>query len=136
VYKKREKIKVVIAALKGGKLLYQALSEAGIKSRNTWFLWERSKPRLKALRENAQNLCDAKRVAIAEDALMRAVGEGNTTALIFFLTNRAPERWADRRALVNNTIVNKVGGNGSFTGEDREFAESLRRSVFPEVPKK
>ena len=38
----------------------------------------------------------------------------DSTACMFFLMNRAPERWADKRALVNNTniiknIVNPLG---------------------------
>jgi len=36
-------------------------------------------------------------VQVVEDALFAAAAEGNVTAQIFVLTNRAPDRWRDRR---------------------------------------
>ena len=43
----------------------------------------------------------------ATKALFNKVQEGNMTAVIFWLTNRCPELWRDRRALVNQQIVSK-----------------------------
>lgn len=57
--------------------------------------------------------------------------DGNLTAIIFWLTNRAPDVWADRRALVNNTniINNKVGANGNLEGEDAQFRDEMRQRL-------
>jgi hypothetical protein len=52
------------------------------------------------------------------------------TALIFLLTNKFGDDWADKRAVVNNNFnaYNKVGGeNGSrFSADDKAFQEEIR----------
>lgn len=54
----------------------------------------------------------------------------NLSALIFLLTNRYPDEWADKRAVVNNQIFNKVGENRSngieLSKADREFQDRIR----------
>lgn len=45
-----------------------------------------------------------------EDALFQAASSGNTTAMIFYLTNRAPERWADKRAPQTIRMTGEDGG--------------------------
>jgi hypothetical protein len=45
--------------------------------------------------EEIQAIAEA--IGVVEDALFRTATKGNTTAQIFFLTNRAPEKWRDMR---------------------------------------
>ena len=52
----------------------------------------------------------ARGLATVTNALMKKVREGNTTAMIFYLKNRDPENWKDRR-----------------------FNENVERSEFPEL---
>jgi hypothetical protein len=40
---------------------------------------------------------EAEGCELVEDALVMAARSGNVTAMIFYLTNRAPDRWQDRR---------------------------------------
>lgn len=129
MYKKRKKIKLIVKALRTGKLLYQAVSESGI-SRVTFFRWMKESERLTALIERARALCDEKRVSMIEDALFRHANEkGNTIDRIFFLTNKAPDRYKDRRALVNNINAIKINNgkpvDGKFSGDDAVVEESL-----------
>jgi DNA-binding XRE family transcriptional regulator len=70
--------------------------------------------------------------------LFQLAQNGNLSACIFWLTNRCPELWSDRRAVVNNTIVNnpsKAGANGSFIGEDRELQARIKRDLSALFPK-
>jgi hypothetical protein len=39
----------------------------------------------------------SKGLAVVENALFQAAKNGNVTAMIFYLKNRAPDRWRDRR---------------------------------------
>lgn len=52
----------------------------------------------------------ARGLATVTNALMKKVREGNTTAMIFYLKNRDPENWKDRR-----------------------FNENVEHSEFPEL---
>ena len=59
---------------------------------------------------------------------------GNMTAMIFWLTNRCPEHWADRRAMINNINVNRVH-SGDSDKEVKRHQEDIReqlRTLFEE----
>lgn len=60
--------------------------------------------------------------------LFNQAKDGNMTALIFVLTNKFSDEWADKRALVNNYNVNsfRANGNGHISEEDRKFIETSR----------
>ena len=93
MYKKREKIHIVIREIKeNAKKLRYALKPAEI-SRATWYLWEVANPRLKRLRVAAQRYCDDDRVEMVEDALFKNAMEGNLGAQCFFLKNKS--NWKD-----------------------------------------
>ena len=97
-------------------------------------LWEWRKVN-ERLDEKVHSIIDS-RTQMVEDALYKSALDGNVTAQLAFLFNRAPKRWADKRALINNTIVNqnKVGITGGFSGEDREFTDRIKRELYPELP--
>jgi hypothetical protein len=128
---KYKSVRAVLNSLRSGTSIVAACKGVGIEPSTLW-RWRKAKPKLNQL---IQSIIDS-RIQIVEDALFKSATEGNTTSIIFFLTNRAPDRWADKRAVVNNMIVNRVGGNGSFTGEDREFTDRIRKELFGEVPQK
>lgn len=79
-----------------------------------WQISERTLSRWK--KKRTDDLCQAiekgrlEANISATKALFNKVQEGNMTAIIFWLTNRCPEIWADRRAVVNNinAISNKI----------------------------
>ncbi len=155
-----KKLRAIAKSLQNGASLGAACEAAKI-NRITLWRWRRDNKELDTF---IHGLLD-NQIQVVEDALFkRAVGyryeeetkekevgtsEKKTakivikevipdvTAQMFFLMNRAPGRWADKRVLVNNTIVNqnKVGTNGSFTGEDRELQDRIRRELFPEISK-
>jgi hypothetical protein len=155
MYRKRPKIHTVIKAIREGQTLQSALRIGGIRSSSTWWTWEKN-PRLKRLRNAAEEAANSFRNDNAENALLRcAVGGArvgrkrsffedgkikteqefysapNPVALIFYLTNRAPEKWRDKRAVVNNMNVNNVrvdsdAGQRQFNNEhDRAVADEL-----------
>jgi len=106
MYIKRQKIHTILEALKVGNSFRNACKMAGIDA-STFWLWRKKNKRLNSI---VLAIVDS-RIQFVEDAVFKAACEGNTTAMIFFLTNRAPDRWADRRALVNNTNVFAAGQN-------------------------
>lgn len=117
--------------LTNGCLLSVAIDKAGVKSRQTIQNWRVKSPRIDRYIIACMNRSDDKRVSAVEDkAFQRLIaGEANAAEYIFYLTNRRPERWKDRRAVVNNTnvIQNTVkNGDGTFAGEDGQFVQELR----------
>lgn len=91
--------------------------------------WERKCPALCGAIERGRQNANIS----ATQKLYQLVQNGNLSAIIFWLTNRCPELWSDRRAVVNNTITNinqnKVGSNGKFIGEDRELQDRIKRDL-------
>ena len=114
-YKKSEKLKKIRKAIESGKSILDACREAGIRSRDTIFQWGKKNPRIHRYFERLKTLWDDTLVETAETALHRMAQAGNLGASIFILTNRAQGRWADRRAVVNNTVVNKIHNENSQT---------------------
>jgi hypothetical protein len=74
---------------------------------------------------------------VVEDKLYSRLvkGEASPAEYIFYLCNRAQDRWK-RNALVNNTIINqnKLGLGGGFSDEDKQLTERIRQELFPELP--
>lgn len=94
--KRRHKIKKIVKLLKEGELVNTAVKAAGI-SRATLYRWRKEHPRLDKLVEEAINLCDNTRTSVVEDSLFAKAQAGNIIAMIFYLTNRAPNRWKNNR---------------------------------------
>lgn len=90
MYIKKEKLKIVLKALKKGNPIYRACQMAGMDVITLW-RWRKAIPKLD---ERIKQFYDS-RIALVEDALYKAALEGNITAQIFFLKNRSPDRWRD-----------------------------------------
>ena len=123
----------VLRQLRKGSAILKACEVAGMAP-STFYRWRKKNPRM-------SDLCDAiigVRINVVEDALfMAATVDRNISAIIFFLTNRAGDKWADRRALVNNTNVfnakNEVPKNGPGDTVESVLAriDKLRASLIP-----
>ena len=158
--RKWNKLRAILKSMNKGATITAACSSAGIHRKTLWS-WRKEDPRVDKLIIDAQD--DA--IQIVEDALFkRACGyqyeeitkgqeeslnakksakvivkevAGDVTAQMFFLMNRAPERWADKRALVNNTniIKNIVNPLGKLKDEELDgiIAGFIRKpAVIPE----
>lgn len=74
----------------------------------------------------AQEASDRGRVKIVEDTLFKrlATGKASPTEMVFYLMNRAPDRWKDKRNLVHTGpddnpltfTLNIENGNGNGNG--------------------
>ena len=125
MYKKRLKVKIIVKALREGNLLLPALHSAGV-SPSTFDNWRHANPRLKRLIERAREVADNKRVVIVEDAQFKSARDGNVTAQIFFLSNRAPDRWK-RDAMV------KVGVNVQQNNIDMRPVKKLKDEELDDI---
>jgi transposase-like protein len=125
-----KKLRAILKSFKQGASIQAACKAAAIDTSTLW-KWRKANERLDEL---IRNTIDS-RIQVVEDALFKKALEGNTTAMIFFLTNRAPERWADRRALVQNNIYNGKGKtDGSFNGADAELQQRIREDFISFLP--
>ena len=88
MYKKSRKLKLIRKYIKDGSGLWNACKSSGVDPSTLWGWRQRSK-RV----ENYINTLLDGRVQLVEDALYKTALEGNTTAQIFFLTNRNKLRW-------------------------------------------
>lgn len=148
MYKKSQKLHLIRKELENGTLLTIAQQKAGLRSSDTLFKWRKKYPRIDRFITACQSICEEKRITKVEDALYkRAIGYSykettiersslnpkvkirkivikevapDTTAQIFFLMNKAPDNWADKRALVNNynVIKNTVNPLSGFKDEE------------------
>jgi len=128
-----KKLRAIFKSLKKGASILEACRAADIHYTNFWH-WRQENERLELV---VRAIIDS-RIQMVEDALFSSAVKGNTTSMIFFLTNRSPERWSDRRALVQNNIFNNgknnANGQGSFTGEDKALQERIRADFLAAVP--
>lgn len=122
----------VLASLAQGATVQAACKAARI-GRRSYYDWRASDPDFTAEADKAL----AARIGVVEDALFRAAsepdnsGKTNVTAAIFFLCNRAPERWRN---------VNKVEVSNEPDGEAKrdwgmvhrllEYAHELNEENF------
>lgn len=101
MYKKLEKLKLIRRSLEAGKLLGPAIRSAGIKSYSCIEKWRKRRPLIDRYIAACIEKCEGKRIDVVEDSLFKSAIEGNVTAQMFFLMNRKPDRWQDKRAVVN-----------------------------------
>lgn len=87
-------VDAIIQSIQNGATVMQACEAAGIDPR-TFYRWRKKYKEVEELYEMALD----SRVQIVEDSLFKRAVEGNVTAIIFFLMNRAPDRWKDRHEL-------------------------------------
>lgn len=82
-----------VRLLRAGWLRGAAAREVGV-DRTTIWRWRKADPEFNRACEEAEQAA----IEAVEDALYRAALQGNVTAIQVILYNRAPDRWADRRA--------------------------------------
>jgi len=144
MYNRWKRLKAITKSLDNGASLTAACKGVGIRFVTLW-RWRKDNPKIDAFIQKALD----NQIQIVEDALFkRATGYRyeevtkereesasekriakvvvkevlpDTTAQIFYLTNRAPEKWKDRRALVNNTVINNP-------------KDSKRKDPFKDIP--
>ena len=127
-----KKILAVLRALAKGSAISFACKHADLGVTTFWNIRQKA-PRIEAL---AQRLIQS-RIQTVEDCLFQACIDKNVSAIIFFLTNRAGDRWADRRALVNNTNVFNAKGEAAKDGQSDtvetvlERIDRIRASLIP-----
>jgi len=112
----------VLRNLKAGTSIALSCEKANV-GRTTFHSWRKKEPRLAALAE----AIIGSRVEMVEDALFQACMDKNITAIIFFLTNRTGDKWADKRALVNNTNIFSPKKEVAKNGEGDSVESVLER---------
>jgi hypothetical protein len=124
MYKKSKTLKIIRQALEGGAQIGPALTRAGVRSYTTLERW-RNRPIVDRYIMACLNRCDKRRVSAVEDALFKKLIEGNAAPAeyIFFLTNRASDKWKDRRAMPS------LIANASATSEAIVDPTTARRRI-------
>lgn len=113
----------VLRQLRQGSAILVACKAAGMAP-STFYRWRKKNPRMAELADALV----AVRINVVEDALYQAcIQDRNISAIIFFLTNRASEKWADRRAVVNNTNVFNAKGEAAKDGQGDSIESTLAR---------
>lgn len=110
MYKKITILKSIRTSMENGVCLTNSILKAGLRSPQTVENWRNKSSRIDRYIEALKSINDNKRNAMVEDAFFKRLMEGSGSAAdyIFYLTNRLPNRWADKRAVVNNTLVNTI----------------------------
>ncbi|MBA7681591.1 hypothetical protein ES703_89931 [subsurface metagenome] len=88
---KEEKKEALLRSLEGGVSITDACEAANV-SRNTIWEWRKKSKRF----DNKINSIIDSRTQSMEDALYASGIKGNVAAQIFWLKNRAKDRWSDR----------------------------------------
>ena len=89
---KKERAAAVLKSMRDGSSLLGACTAARVKTASFW-AWMEADPKLKAAYFGIKR----SRIGMVEDALYKNAMEGNVIAQIFFLKNRAPIDWRDRK---------------------------------------
>lgn len=100
-WEKPENLSKITEWCENGLTMEEVASNIGIGT-STLYAWCHRSPIIN------ETLKDARDVAVCkvENALYELCMKGNVTAMIFFLKNRRPEEWKDRRE-TDNTNTNK-----------------------------
>lgn len=126
----RQKVKTlrkIRIAVEQGSGLWKACRAMNMSPTTLW-RWRKKDRRI----DNYIEAAVSGQIQAVEDALFKTALEGNTTAQIFYLTNRAGDKWKDRRASVNNKIINSNTVKGSddtssFDRREKEARAELRK---------
>lgn len=92
MYKKSKKLKIIREIIEKGSGVYNACKTAGISPVTLW-MWRKKDNRV----ERYITALMDHRISLVEDALYKGAITGNTVAQIFFLKNRAGDKWADKQ---------------------------------------
>lgn len=112
---KRRRIRKLVVSLRAGHQLLDSCQRVGLHVSTVWRWRKFPRPfsrywhqRLDLVIERNLERCHVTRIEAVEDALYQRLisGVASPTDYIFWLTNQAPDRWKDRRAVVANTNTN------------------------------
>jgi hypothetical protein len=112
-----KKVEATLENIKNGSSIEKACSNADL-NRTSFYDWLRD---TKENQDRYNKLIDS-RTLIVEDALFQNALKGNITAQIFWLKNRAPDRWQDR--VENKIIEEKV----NVDDLKKEISELIKES--------
>jgi len=110
--KHKSHLAAILESLTNGATITEACKAAGIE-RSTLWRWQQKYP---SVREAVEFALQA-RIEIVEDALFKKAAMGHVTAMIFWLCNRAPDRWRN---------VQKIEHSGKVEGEITHDLSVLR----------
>jgi len=88
---REKKRKAILESLKAGSSISQACKAAQVDRTTVW-LWRKKS---KKFNNKVLAILDS-RTQVVEDALYKNALNGNIVAQIFWLKNRAPDRWKDK----------------------------------------
>jgi len=118
-------MRAILTSLKRGSSIEASCSAANVSVVSFW-TWRKRDARLDELVKSIYE----SRVAIVEDVLYETALDGNTTAQIFFLKNRAVDRWRDRNeheaVNVTNTVYN-IQSKELLSKDDKELINANQR---------
>lgn len=94
----------------------QIAKNMGVSS-TTFYRWKSEHREIRESLKRGKDVADYE----VENALFREALRGNTTAQIFWLKNRRPDKWRDKVAYTDETELNKLD----------ELISSIDRTVKP-----
>lgn len=126
---KRKYLKPILKSLKNGASIVKACEGAGINSMTLWN-WRRLNPKLDKLILGIRD----SRICEVEDALFDnatkgtpAMPYGNTSAQMYYLKNRSPDRWKDSHfagSTINAIVFNINSSAGLLNTTEMELLEA------------
>jgi transposase-like protein len=96
--KRFKKLRAIFKSLMAGVSIAQACKAANIDASTLW-RWRKINTRV----DNMVSSIIESRIQMVEDAQFKTAIEGNPTAQIFYLCNRAPDRWKRHDALIDQS---------------------------------
>ena len=129
-WRRVKRLKKIFKSLKAGNSISAACKAADVDVSTLWG-WRKDNPTLDA---KIFKVIDG-RVQMVEDALFKTAIEGNVTAQLAFLFNRADDRWRDKRAVPNQsqstTVVSKIDFKG-ISSDDLRKIISIAKAIDQE----
>jgi hypothetical protein len=123
--KRDPRAEAILESLKNGGSIVAACKAASVDP-STFWRWRKADT---VLDEDARQAIQS-RIMVVEDALYKSALGGNVTAQMFFLMNRDPDTWKDKRAIFNsNTNIVKVTVNPVKGYKDEELDAIIGRAI-------
>lgn len=130
-----KRIEAVLDSLRNGSSITQACQAADI-GRSHFYRWVAANPENKL----ALNAILDERVYVVEDALFKNAMSGKFGAQVWFLINRAPDRWKDSRAIIGNVniqqnVIHKneqhIHQSTDIIEHEKSIEQDLERYLLP-----
>lgn len=136
MYNKRIKISLIVKELRKGNYYVDAIHNSGIKCHETVRIW-RTRPqkfskfwhaRLDTLLTRAWKMAEEMRVDAVEKSFLKKLlsGEASAACYVFFLCNRAPDRWKHVQTITNvNSMLIQNPSQYTEHAEEAKYIDSL-----------